>query len=56
MVFVYFFFFLVKGRLKREEGEKTIGVNSQKSVFCLKIVHNYVFILKIWKIYMPFCK
>lgn len=47
---------VVEKRLRMGEWEKTIGVNSQKSRFCLKIVHNYVFIQKICKIYIIFGK
>lgn len=44
---ILYTFLVMKKRLRREEGERTIAVNNQKSRFCLKIVHNYVFIPKI---------
>lgn len=44
---ILYTFLVMEKRLRREEGERTIGVNNQKSRFCLKIVHNYVFIPKI---------
>lgn len=53
---ILYTFLVVEKRLTMGEWDRTIGVNSQKSRFCLKIVHNYVFIPKICKIYITFGK